>query len=255
MWWVRLAYRGSAQFYDLFAQGKEEEQAFYRLLAQEAGSPALELGVGTGLFAFALAEDGITVVGLEQSREMLQEARKKLQQAPPEIARRLLFIAGDMSDFQLDQKFRIVYIPSGSFQYLNTRKKQLGCLKSVKAHLHEEGSLVFDVYVGESDQSGTWRRLETVSLPEGGAVTRSISTRLEEKQNLIDTVVRFEVHDETGRITETFCDWSQLAVLTVEDVKFLLAEMHFQVETIYSDFSRKPWEPGSKQAIFVSEPI
>ncbi|MFX0168732.1 MAG: class I SAM-dependent methyltransferase [Candidatus Hodarchaeota archaeon] len=255
MWLVRLAYHGSAQFYDLFAHGKEEEQAFYRLLAKEAGSPALELGVGTGIFAFALAEDGITVVGLEQSREMLQEARKKLQRAPPEIARRLLFIAGDMSAFQLDQQFRIVYIPSGSFQYLTTREQQLGCLRSVKAHLHKDGSFVFDVYVGESDHTGIWRRLETISLPEGGAVTRSISTRLEETDNLIDTVIRFDVHDEAGRITETFYDWSQLAVLTVEEVKFLLAEMHFQVETIYSTFTRKPWAPGSKYAIFVTEPI
>lgn len=250
-----MAYHASAQFYDLFALGKEEEQAFYRLLAQEAGSPALELGVGTGIFAFALAEDGITVVGLENSREMLQEARKKLQNAPPEIARRLLFISGDMSSFQLDQQFRIIYVPSGSFQYLITRKQQLGCLRSVKAHLHKEGSFIFDVWVGDSDTSGTWRRLETVALPEGGSVTRSISTRFQESENLIDTVLRFDVQNEEGRITETFYDWSKLAVTTVEDIKYLLAEAHFQVETIYSTFSRKPWKPESNRAIFVTEPI
>ncbi len=250
-----MSYRGSAQFYDLFALGKEEEQAFYRLLAQEAGSPALELGVGTGFYAFALAEDGITVVGLEQSREMLQEARKKLQQAPPEIARRLLFISGDMSNFHLDQKFRLIYIPSGSFQYLSTRKQQLGCLRSVKSHLDKEGSFVFDVWVGKSDTTGTWRRLETVSLPEGGAVTRSISTRLRDSKKIIDTVIRFDIHNEEGRITETFSDWSQLAVLAVEDVKFLLAEMHFKVETLYSSFSRRPWTSEAKRAIFVTEPV
>ncbi len=250
-----MTYRASAQFYDLFALGKEEEKSFYRMLAQEAGSPALELGVGTGIFAFSLAEEGITVVGLEKSREMLQEARKKLQQAPPEIARRLLFIAGDISNFHLDQQFRIIYIPSGSFQYLVTRRQQLGCLRSVKAHLHKEGSFVFDIWVGESDTSGIWRRLETVSLPEGGSVTRSISTHLQESENLIDIVLRFDIQNDDGRITDTFYDWSKLAVLTVEDVKFLLAESHFQVETIYSDFSRKPWKAESNRAIFVTEPL
>ncbi|MFW9985928.1 MAG: class I SAM-dependent methyltransferase [Candidatus Odinarchaeota archaeon] len=250
-----MAYRGSAQFYDLFARGKEEEQSFYRLLAQEAGSPALELGVGTGLFAFLLAEDGITVVGLEHSREMLLEARKKLQKAPKEIARRLLFISGDMSNFQLEQEFRFIYIPSGSFQYLTTRKQQLGCLRSVKAHLHKEGSFVFDIWTGESDTSGTWRRLETVPLAKGEVVTRSISTRLTKEKEIIDTVLRFDVHDKTGRITDTFYDWSQLSVLTVEDVKFQLAEMQFQVETIYSSFSRKPWSAKAQRAIFVTESI
>ncbi len=186
---------------------------------------------------------------------MLQEARKKLQKAPPEIAKRLLFIAGNMSDFSLDQKFRFIYVPSGSFQYLTTRKEQLGCLRSVKAHLHSEGSFVFDIWVGESDPSGTWRRLETVSLPKDGAVTRSISTRVRESEGIIDTVLRFDVHDKAGRITDTFYDWSQLAVMTVEDVKFLLAEMHFQVETIYSSFTRAPWTLEAERAIFVSEPI
>jgi SAM-dependent methyltransferase len=250
-----MAYRGSAQFYDLFAQGKEEEQSFYRLLAQEAGSPALELGVGTGLFAFLLAEDGITVVGLEQSREMLLEARKKLQKAPKEIARRLLFISGDMSNFHLEQEFRFIYLPSGSYQHLITRKQQLGCLRSVKAHLHKEGTFVFDIWTGESDTSGAWRRLETVPLPKGEAVTRSISTRMIKDKEIIDTVLRFDVQDKTGRITDTFYDWSQLSVLTVEDVKFQLAEMQFQVETIYSSFSRKPWTSKAQRAIFVTEPV
>ncbi|MFX1299329.1 MAG: hypothetical protein ACFFDE_00160 [Promethearchaeota archaeon] len=109
--------------------------------------------------------------------------------------------------------------------------------------------------MGESDSSGTWRRLETVSLPKGDAVTRSISTRVRESEGVIDTVLRFDVHDKAGRITDTFYDWSQLAVMTVEDVKFLLAEMHFQVETIYSSFSRAPWTPEAERAIFVSEPI
>lgn len=247
-----MAYRSSAQFYDLFALGKEEEVAFYRLLAKEAGSPALELGVGTGNFAFPLAKDGITVLGLEKSREMLQEARKKLQKAPREIARRLLFLPGDMSDFHLDRQFSFIYIPSGTFQHLSTKKQQLGCLRCVKAHLHPKGSFVFDIWVGESDTTGTWRRLETVTLPEGGAVTRSISTRLQESKGVIDTVLRFDVHDEGGRITTTIYDWSQLAIATVEEVKFLLAEMQFQVETLYSSFSRSPWTPEASRAIFVT---
>ncbi len=74
-----MSYLKAAQFYDLFALGKEQEQAFYRQIAQEVGSPALELGVGTGIFAFLLAKDGIEVVGIDASPYMLKEARSKLQ--------------------------------------------------------------------------------------------------------------------------------------------------------------------------------
>ena len=123
-----MAYLECAQFYDLFAVGKEQEQAFYRQMVRELRSPTLELGVGTGIFAFLLAEDGVEVVGIDSSPYMLQEARKKLQRAPHTIATRLTFLEADMADFQLDQIFRLIYLPSGSFQHLDTREKQASCL-------------------------------------------------------------------------------------------------------------------------------
>jgi len=247
-----VGYLKGVQFYDLFATGKEQEKEFYRQMAQKIGSPALELGVGTGIFAFILAEDGIEVVGIDNSPHMLNEARKKLHQASPIIVNRLSFIEADMVNFQLDQCFRLIYIPSTSFQHLDTPEKQRSCLTQIKKHLHPTGRFVFDVWTGYPESTGLWRRLETVSLPEGGAVTRSMSTRVLEAHGVIDTVLRFDVHDRKGSLQKTYLDWSQLAILSVKRMRQLLEETGFQIEVIYSSFNLNSWKLNDEHAIFLT---
>src|SRR5947209_394608 len=46
------------------------------------GQRVLDVATGTGMVAFALAERGCAVVGLDQSEEMLSAARAKLRAAP-----------------------------------------------------------------------------------------------------------------------------------------------------------------------------
>ncbi len=163
-WWFSVAYRESAKFYDLFAKGKEEELEFYLKMAREAGSPALELGVGTGLFAISLAGEGFEVVGIDNSPDILKVAREKLRRLPRPVVNKLSFLQGDMASFQLNRKFRLIYIPSGTFQYMDTKAKQESCLRCVRDHLHPEGRFVFDGWVGEVDSSGAWRRFDTKQL-------------------------------------------------------------------------------------------
>ncbi|MFX1474353.1 MAG: class I SAM-dependent DNA methyltransferase [Promethearchaeota archaeon] len=247
-----MAYQGSAKYYDLFATDKGQEQNFYREIAKETGSPVLELGVGTGLFAFLLAEDGIEVVGIDSSSAMLKEAMRKQRHAPQAIASRLTFIKADMSNFQLDQMFHLIYVPSGSFQYLTTPEEQKRCLQCVQSHLYPQGLFVFDVYLGETEATGAWRRLETKPLPKGGTVTRSISTQTLKDQRAINTALRFDVTDSRGRVQETIIDWSYLALLTKEELEQHLKVAELDVTSLYATFTRKPWAPGATKAIFVT---
>lgn len=247
-----MAYKGSARYYDLFATGKEEEQAFYREFAKEAGSPVLELGVGTGLFAFPIAEEGIHVVGIDNSSAMLSEALEKQLRAPHAVASHLTFTKADMVSFQLDQQFRLIYIPSGSFQHLTTKEQQNRCLRCVHDHLHPQGLFVFDIYIGKTESTGAWRRLDTKSLPNGGTVTRSISTKTAKNQEVLDTVLRFEVFDSRGRLQETIHDHSKLALLTKNEVQQQLGKAGLNVTALYATFTREPWTQGADKAIFVT---
>lgn len=59
-----------------------------------AGQRVLDVAAGTGMVAFALAQRGAKVVGLDQSEDMLGQARAKLAAAPAEVRGRVDFVTG-----------------------------------------------------------------------------------------------------------------------------------------------------------------
>ena len=63
---------------------------WYRRKARESGGPVLELGVGTGRVALALARDGAEVVALDSHPGMLAALRRKIGEAPPDVRERIV---------------------------------------------------------------------------------------------------------------------------------------------------------------------
>jgi len=70
-----MNYGPASKYYDLFASMDDID--FYRRLAVEHGRKALELGVGTGRVAIALAKANVTVLGIDNSKYMLSVATQK----------------------------------------------------------------------------------------------------------------------------------------------------------------------------------
>ncbi len=105
---TRVTYRSASKFYDLL--GSKRDLAFYRDVACQSGTEALELGVGTGRVALALAHAGIQVLGLDSSSHMLGLAREKLAKEPEATQRRVTLRLGDMRNFDLNRSF-----PSSTF--------------------------------------------------------------------------------------------------------------------------------------------
>jgi SAM-dependent methyltransferase len=71
-------------------------------------APVLELGVGTGRIAFALADLGHSVTGVEIAPTMLAQALAKWADLKPEVQRRLNLHRGDMTSLDLKQTFDLV---------------------------------------------------------------------------------------------------------------------------------------------------
>ena len=71
------------------------------LLAPRAGERILDLGCGTGHLSAAIAAVGAMVVGLDQSAEMLEQARAAYPQ--------MKFLVGDAREFAFDEPFDAVF--------------------------------------------------------------------------------------------------------------------------------------------------
>lgn len=76
-----------------------------------AGGSVLELGTGTGRVALALAERGLSVLGVDLAATMLRQAEARRADAPPGTAARLRLQRGDMAALALDETFDLVICP------------------------------------------------------------------------------------------------------------------------------------------------
>jgi SAM-dependent methyltransferase len=108
-----------AQFYDARVPDWPGEVDFYQELV--AHSPLiktnglLEVACGTGRIALRLAKNGVNIIGLDLSSELLEVARKKSPGIP-----NIHWLKGDMRKFKIDAEFGCVIIPGHSFQFMIT---------------------------------------------------------------------------------------------------------------------------------------
>lgn len=112
--------------------------AFYAALAQETGSPVLELACGTGRVTIPIARLGFAVTGLDIVPGMLERARSKSAGLP------VRWVESDARTFDLGEQFRLIFLTGNAFQAFVTNAEQEALLQRVRAHLHDEGLFAFE---------------------------------------------------------------------------------------------------------------
>jgi ubiquinone/menaquinone biosynthesis C-methylase UbiE len=250
-----------ADFYDAspLASGRTQDVAYYRDAARQYGDPVLELGCGTGRVTMALAEAGRRVIGLDISERMLERAIRKRSALRVEARERVHFVQGDMTQFQLGEKFRLIIIPFRAFQHLLETKQQIACLNCIKAHLAPKGKVIVDFFhtdaprmhdaayqaarlIAEYDMAGQGR----VKLHE-----RVAAFHRAEQCN--DAEMIFEVTHPNGSEERLVWAWTVRYFFRYE-VEHLLARCGFRVNAVYGNFDKSALRDDSPEMIFVAEP-
>ena len=120
---VRDHYR-NAPHYDYEYADLTADIGFNVRLAQEfaSGGKVLEFCAGTGRITFPLVAAGIdgeySVVGVDLTPGMLNIAKEKLLEKPPEVQEALVLIEGDMRNVDVGKgEFDLVLIPFNSCFY------------------------------------------------------------------------------------------------------------------------------------------
>ena len=133
-----------AQRYDLFegefATG--DFLGFYVKQIERYGEPVLELACGSGRLTVPLAEKGFDIKGLDISDEMLALAKEKA--AKQNI--KLNVEKGDMTDFDLGEKFNLIFIPAQSLSHLYTLEQIEKCFACVREHLTDNGRFLIELF-------------------------------------------------------------------------------------------------------------
>lgn len=124
--------------YDMEDAGDTSGVSFYSALAQETGSPVLELACGTGRVTIPIAKLGFQVTGLDIVPGMLDQARTKSADLS------VRWVEGDARTFDLGEQYRLIFLTGNAFQAFVTNTEQAALLQRVHAHLHDNGLFAFE---------------------------------------------------------------------------------------------------------------
>jgi SAM-dependent methyltransferase len=168
-----------------------------------AGGRVLEVCCGNGRLLIPALEAGVPCEGLDLDPTMLDDLRRKL--AARGLSAQLHH--GDMRDFALPGRYRLVVIPFNSFLHNLTQEDQLRTLRRCREHLEPGGALEVVAFHPLLEHLLALDRGEQTTKdvpdPRGGrvrVVDRADTDRVEQVRTLTR---RIEFVSGDGTVTET----------------------------------------------------
>lgn len=236
-----------------------QDVPFYLAAAHGFGDPVLELGCGTGRITLALAQAGYRVTGLDLSGQMLARCEEKRAALSTETRERVHLVQGDMTRFDLGEKFRLVIIPFRPFQHLLETQQQLDCLACAQKHLLPGGHLIVDFFHTDP------RRMhdpafqkESAPLAEyamsGGrrVVLTERTAAFHRAEQCNDVEMHYSVTHPDGRKERLTFAFTVRYFFRFE-VEHLLTRCDFRVAALYGNFDRSLLTDASPEMIFVAQ--
>ena len=189
-----MNYDPLAVLYDAQYARYRDDLPFYTRLADDYGSPVLELGAGNARVSAALARAGHEVVGLELSKEMLMRGRARL--GGLSLNDRVQLQQGDMRSFDLERTFPLIIAPFNTFMHAYTLSDQDATLAAVRRHLALGGLFALDLFNPNFNELNVLRReaeWEAVGGPESDLFllqTHDLDAQLITTRYYLDTVTK-----------------------------------------------------------------
>ena len=226
-----------AIFYDATKKfAPQAELDFYTNFMQPNGK-ILEAMAGSGRLQIPLMQLGYSVDGVDSSAVMLRRCLERAAKLglTPNVYQQLL------QELDLPFQYQTAVIAVGSFQLITERKAALKALQKIRAHLLEDGNLLFSIF-DPTLNFEEWSRRE-VRLGNN---------------NTIKLTVHREIN-KNARLASAYCNYELLAARTcvqreeelIEVTWYSMAELQdlldtagFRLVQVYDYFL--PNEDGSK---------
>ena len=163
---------GFADVYDeWYAALPLTEQCASRIARLAAGGRVLEMGVGTGRIALALADHGVEIVGLDASAAMLAALRSK-----PGGGRVCVALADMAAPPLARAQFAVVVVAFNTLFDLPDEDAQRRCLAAAHALVHPGGVLA----------------VETIVFPDTDRPVQGVDARIIEIDRVVLTAPRLD---------------------------------------------------------------
>jgi SAM-dependent methyltransferase len=235
------AYAPIAALYDFAYSDFNDDLDFYENLARISDGPVLELGVGTGRVAIPLAQSGFEVVGVDTSPAMLALARDraggtKLGKGSLEL------VQADMTRFDLDRRFGLVFVAANTFQHLLTTRDQVACLEGVARHLAPGAVFAMSIRSPASvswEEADGWALHWTRTDPDTGDVVMKFCAEQPDAGRMVRRLTYVYDRVREGAVSRSVFV-TELRYSTQGEIELLLQQAGLHVTHVYGDYDLTP---------------
>jgi len=219
-----------ADRYDEWTAGVTADIVFYVELAGEANGPIVELAVGSGRVAVPIAAaTGRPVIGVDTSPAMLEAARRRADEAGVE----LVLLLGDMADLELDEPAALVICPFRALLHVPTWAARRRLFERVAASLCPGGRFAWNAFAFDHHFAARVDGLRVVDGPFAHTDHFSVG------DNRVDIVL------DSGATSSLW--WA-----TRNEWLGLIDVAGLEVEALYGNFDRTPFNEHSSEYIFIT---
>jgi SAM-dependent methyltransferase len=215
--------------YDEWSADMTADIPFYVGLARATHGPLVELAVGNGRVAIPVAQaTGRTVIGIDSSPAMLEQARDRAAETGVELDLRL----GDMRDLALDEPAALIYCPFRALLHLPTWADRRRTFERIAASLRPSGRFAWNAFAFD-------HRIATALDGRHQDEPVAHTIRYAVGDNRVDIIL------DNGAISSAW--WA-----TKNEWLGLLDVAGLEVEALYGGFAREPFNEDSREYVFVA---
>jgi hypothetical protein len=182
---------------------------------------------------------------------MLEKFRDKLKNSSEKLQKNIRLHIGDMSNFDLGQKFELIIIPWRALQWLPTREKTVDCFNCVYEHLSDDGILIFDIFKPRTyDEKWLGREELSYDIVDGERriVRSTINHYADNEKKYIQYKNRILISENgSERIAE---DLLTLKYYHYDDIVEILNDQRFKIREEFGYYDKRTIKDG-EEMIFV----
>lgn len=204
----------------------------------------LELMSGTGRVSIPLLKAGVNLTCVDYASKMLAQLSKKLMENRLSCS----VECQDISSLRLKDRFELVIIPFQSFSEILDRTKRKLALERIRNHMLEGGAFICTLHNPSARQltmDGTNRLIGEFACPNGDRLVVSSRISYDPTSQMATGVQIYHRRTSDGEVT----DHRELAVafylFQKGEFEALAEEAGFDVDSVYGDYDREPYEAVS----------
>lgn len=242
-----------ATYYDLTHADLTADIPFILKLAQQSGGSVLELGCGSGRLLLPLARAGQNVMGLDNSVVMLARAQARLAQEPDEVRRRVTLVEADMTGWEGDGRFALIFIPYNTFMHLDS-PQAAAALKRARTLLQPGGTLFIDLanpfIIADTPEDHLLSLENVLTDPEtGDMILHLAANRLDTVEQILHITWIYDRSPVTGGPVHRTVAQGTYHYRYPHQMELLLQDAGFSQFTLWGDYDQSAFHEESPRLL------